>query len=93
MSSLLWLRRESITTSGTLFMRARLNGRSYGSPKHSAEQVWKTAYKLRSTLTHGRRADLAEVDRIAGLMFQVVGDLLSGDLLAFDPAPRPATEP
>ena len=86
-SSLLWLRRESITTSGTLLMKERLQGRSYGGEIMSAEQVWKEAYKLRSTLTHGRTADRAEVDRIAGLMFQVVGDLLSADLLGFEPVP------
>lgn len=78
-SSLGWLKKESITTSGVLLMRDHLKGRLHA-------QSQSAAYKL-STVTHGRVADRAEIDRIAGLVFQVVGDLLSGNLLTLEPKP------
>lgn len=82
--SLRWLRRESITKSGILFMRERLADRRYGAGL-SAEHVWKDAYDLRSSLAHGRNVSSVSVERVAGQLFEAVGDLLSGKLLAFEP--------
>jgi hypothetical protein len=85
-SSLTWLRYESITTSGAVVMEQALPGRLYGNTNLSAATVWKKAYALRSALTHGRSTKRSQIDVLGGLMFQVVGDLLAGDLLAFEPA-------
>jgi hypothetical protein len=83
LGSLRWLEKESITKAGRLLMAERLPARHYGD--QSAEQVWAKAYDLRSGLAHGRHVIRTDVDYCAAQMFQIVGDLLSGSLLDFEP--------
>lgn len=91
LGSLRWLRKESITQSGIMLMDRRLNGRTYGG--RTAIDIWQDAYNTRSTLAHGRQAPQDVVEGLGGHMFEIVGDLLSGSLLTFEPnAPQQTTD-
>jgi hypothetical protein len=86
-SSLEFLRRESISGAGRRLVRG-LGNRVYGNAvKEEPTRFFTGCYNLRSNLVHGShpRPTFSDVnERVAGLEM-MVADLLSGDLLtAFD---------
>ena len=81
-SSLSWLKRESLKSAGRRLSAERLGEREYMS--QPAVKFFSDSYDFRSTLAHGStpRPAREEVDLRAAELERFVGDLLSGPLLA-----------
>ncbi len=86
LGSLRWLRSHSIRSNGRRLVNQRLAGREYCD--EPAEKVFLDCYDMRNRLLHGSEPypSRNEVNRVVGPMDQIVGDLLSGPLLDFEPA-------
>jgi hypothetical protein len=88
-SSLNWLRIESLTSAGTRLVTERLDGRRYaGEP---VATFFKRSYELRHKLVHGHhpRPSRADVDMRAAELERCVGDLIAAPSVL----PRDIAEP
>jgi hypothetical protein len=89
--SLQWLRKESINQAGKRLSKFRLGSSAYGG--RTAEQFFSYAYRLRSTLLHGRATaqTFAEIAKAVGPLELFVSDFVTAPWLGppdnADPAP------
>lgn len=86
LGSLQWMRSHSIRSSGRRLIRDRLGGRAYD--ERPAENLFLDCYEMRSRILHGSQPfpSREEISRLLGPMDIMLGDLLCGPALDFDPA-------